>query len=638
MARLIAQRKAPRAVAEIRELARGFSPDPFPHRGYGEPRDVPWLYAEGDFERQLLHRLVIEGFEANRNVHFAENYARPAQAARFRHLASGTRHDTVPGEATALRVEAGSGWEADAGAGWSSAQVRMGTALPPHLLDEPSVTFEPRKIAPGLFDVGATVLGYVHCRADRQPVLRTGESRDEVLSDELPESRHDMVACDGGWRSAHRLGFRYVRLEAAEEVRVEATVRPVAAPGAFVCSDDALSAIWGTAAYTTRLCQQGLTLDGVKRDRMPWAGDQALGLLTNAFTLADAGSAADTLTALGSPVEGYVNGLADYSMWWVIAQQEMRRFFGDHGGARSPDTSSSAAGSSNLVRRAVAVDEFLDRLSSDVGEDAVLRPRDLGSFAGGGPVLIDWGVDASADEELTALQVLFVWALSSATSLLADASHPGMTRWAELHDRACAALWRRGWHQGIGAWRTHLDGADTDSPYPQLLAVLAGLHSESIPTAVSDRIDLSRVRTPFMTGFALRALHRAGRGTDALGRLRSLWTPMIESGATTFWEEFPHDGESPYEMYGRPFGKSLCHGWGAAPAALLPEIVLGLRPLDVGWSTVEVHPQLGDLEWAAAVVPTPHGDLVIIADGSEIHVEAPAGIRAVVLHEAAAVG
>lgn len=80
-------------------------------------------------------------------------------------------------------------------------------------------------------------------------------------------------------------------------------MRPVATLGAFLCSDTTLSTIWGTAAYTTRLCQQGLSLDGVKRDRMPWAGDLALSLLTNAFTLADVRSASDTLTALGSTVE-----------------------------------------------------------------------------------------------------------------------------------------------------------------------------------------------------------------------------------------------------------------------------------------------------------------------------------------------
>lgn len=620
---------APRTAAETRQPAQGFSPDPFPTQGYGERRDVPWLYAAGDCERGLLHRLVTDGFAANRNVHYAQNHAQP-ELVRFRHPASGAQVEASPNEPT-MRVVNGGGWEADAGGGWSRAQVRMGTDVPPHLLDEPSATLRPREISPGLFDAGATVLGHVFCKADREPALRTGESQREAMSIEPLESRHDLVVVDGQWRSAHRLRFRYPRLEGAEQVRTEATVRPVAAPGAFTCSDRTLNGIWETAAYTTLLCQQGLALDGVKRDRMPWAGDQALGLLTNAFTIADAEATADTLTALGSPVQGYVNGLADYSMWWVISQQEMCFVFGDRTNPDPTGSVSSVNGSSHLNRIAEAVDAFLSTLTCDVSADGVLRPRDLGSFAGGGPVLIDWGVNARIGEELTALQVLFVWALASATSLLTDAGHPGAARWSELHDQALTTLHRRGWHRGVGAWRTHLDKADTSSPYPQLLAVLAGLHGSKVPTAVSDRIDLSRVCTPFMTGFALRALHRSDRRSEALEQLRSLWAPMPESGATTSWEEFPHIGGSPYEKYSRPFDKSLlCHGWGAAPAVLLPEMVLGLRRLDHAWSTVEVRPQSGDLEWAAAVVPIPHGDLVAAAEGSQVHVEAPVGVRAVV--------
>ncbi|MGO1285332.1 MAG: hypothetical protein ACTHUU_09460 [Brachybacterium sp.] len=84
------------------------------------------------------------------------------------------------------------------------------------------MTIEPQQIAPGLFDVGAEVLGHVFCRADRRPVLRTGESRDEALSDAPPESMHDLVAVEGGWRSAHRLGFLgpEIRAEAPDGIRV----------------------------------------------------------------------------------------------------------------------------------------------------------------------------------------------------------------------------------------------------------------------------------------------------------------------------------------------------------------------------------------------------------------------------------
>ena len=78
-------------------------------------------------------------------------------------------------------------------------------------------------------------------------------------------------------------------------------------------------------------------------------------------------------------------------------------------------------------------------------------------------------------------------------------------------------------------------------------------------------------------------------------------------------------------MYGRPFGRSRCHAWAAGPAAILPEAVLGLRPLDDGWSRFTVRPELGDLEWASAVVPAPSGDIVVVADLEHVTVQVPPG-------------
>jgi hypothetical protein len=63
--------------------------------------------------------------------------------------------------------------------------------------------------------------------------------------------------------------------------------------------------------------------------------------------------------------------------------------------------------------------------------------------------------------------------------------------------------------------------------------------------------------------------------------------------------------------------------------------VLGLRPLDDGWSRFEVRPDLGDLEWAAAVVPAPGGDIVVVADLGSIAVQVPSG--AVLVREGHAV-
>nr|GFC72823.1 hypothetical protein [Tanacetum cinerariifolium] len=50
-----------------------------------------------------------------------------------------------------------------------------------------------------------------------------------------------------------------------------------------------------------------------------------------------------------------------------------------------------------------------------------------------------------------------------------------------------------------------------------------------------------------------------------LKEMKSYWGGMLDLGATSFWEEYDpaKKGAEHYSMYGRPFGKSLCHAWGA---------------------------------------------------------------------------
>ncbi|NQX11561.1 hypothetical protein HQQ80_07990 [Microbacteriaceae bacterium VKM Ac-2855] len=603
----------PRDAEAIRAAAAVSSPDPFPPGA--SRRDVGWLYAPGDYELGVLHRLVRDGFAANRFVHYADNHAAPSPTVVFRHRDGDSRLVSVPeGEAAALRVPDGTeaGDWSIVGSG-ASAGIRWGGDEAPHRLDEPmeSVELAPHS-TPGVFTAPATVLGRPVFRADGTPRIVSGESLAEALADGVAETRHELVArADGRWTTRHRLGFRYLRVIGAEvdAVTVEASIRPIGDAGAFVCSDDLLNRIWGVSAYTIRLCLQGLVLDGVKRDRMPWIGDQALNTISNAYSAGDGGIVRDGLVALGRVRHGYVNGIADYSLWWLIDQELYQRYFGDH---------------AHLASEAALIDAFVSRLADECGEDGVLRPGQAG-FAGiSGAVLIDWGVRVEAGRDLTALQVLWRWALQCAASLLARVEHPGAGRWAALAETLARTLRERAWDPAAGAWREYLDPSPTGTAYPNFLAVLSGM---DVGPGVVAAVREGRVGTPFMTAFSLRALAQLGESGEAMRRVRRLWGPILEAGATTFWEEFTRGGESPYAMYGRPFGKSLAHAWGAGPAALLPELVLGVRPEADGWAAFSVAPELGDLSWASAVVSTPYGSIVVVAEDGRVTVDVPAGTR-----------
>ena len=105
---------------------------------------------------------------------------------------------------------------------------------------------------------------------------------------------------------------------------------------------------------------------------------------------------------------------------------------------------------------------------------------------------------------------------------------------------------------------------------------------------------------------------------------------MLKLGATTFWEAYDTSikGKDQYSFYDRPYGKSLCHGFSAGPAAFLPSEVLGLRPLEDGWKRFSVNPDLGNLKWVDASVPTPFGNIVIEIKNNTMTMNVPAGTTA----------
>ena len=151
-----------------------------------------------------------------------------------------------------------------------------------------------------------------------------------------------------------------------------------------------------------------------------------------------------------------------------------------------------------------------------------------------------------------------------------------------------------------GRWADYLDARTSIRPatYANFLAVLAGMHDDdAIPAGVADAVRVGASGTPFMTAFRLRALLAAGEATAVVDEVRRIWgadarrRPRHLLGGG-------HAATTALAMYGRPFGRSLCHAWASGPAAILPEAVLGLRPLDDGWARFEVRPALGDLEWA----------------------------------------
>lgn len=158
----------------------------------------------------------------------------------------------------------------------------------------------------------------------------------------------------------------------------------------------------------------------------------------------------------------------------------------------------------------------------------------------------------------------------------------------------------------------------------KLRSTLRGDHG---PVPFSADTGYSKLVSPFVSGFELRARLAAGDTTGAMRLLSDVWGQMVEPGPNctgALWENLNPDGTVPSGP------TSLAHGWSSTPTAALTEYVLGARSVGAGYSTWIVQPQPGSLRWSEGRVPTPHGALTVKwsrahGHGFDMNVSAPHG-------------
>ena len=627
------------------------------------PEPPFWLYGHYEYEAFVLERMVREKDEAKLKVGYTKAHRVPANEAffaadvtetgRVAFRASGAGEALFGGrplcrweaseplirreiavdapgqlvihlrcrdaaeEIPALLAEEGpSDWRYSLdGKEWSAPvpRCRNTSGLPPHAIRPASPPLELLHLEHSdLFDAAREMFGRVEirCGKDETPELFVGESLGEMenRSPEDEEQTRELVpAGPGRWCSKVPLAFRYLKVEGAPgaRVRVSPELRPAAYRGACaVFADLELMEIWGRSAWTLRLCMQEFFVDGIKRDRLPWAGDLAVSLLGCAYTFGDAGIIRDSLSVLGavSARVAHVNGIADFTMWHIINHDLYQLYFKDP---------------AFLEREYPRISDNLEFLLSLRDERGFLKKRKDDWF------FIDW---VPGDKE-TAVQILFVRALKSGARL---AERMGDAARAAVWKNEAQMLARRVREEAFDPERGLFAAAAGSKEFPRppnLLAVFAGITSPEETRVIGEALAgdvLPRVGTPYMSAFEVLALHRAGMDDAALAKIREIWGGMLAQGATTFWEAFEpgESGPACLAFYGRPFGRSLCHAWATGPLFLLPLILFGAEPTADGWEKFEFSPRPGVT--GSLAVPVPGGLLEAeTEDGKTVKLEFP---------------
>ena len=472
-----------------------------------------------------------------------------------------------------------------------------------------------------LYDFGKEIFGYLHL-SNQEGSLEVyyGESREEALDKEHCETLDHFYP---GHREPSSKAFRYVCVECIDAIGAwydDVTMDYEYAPhdpahsGSFRCSNELLNKIWDVGAYTMDLTTREFFMDGIKRDRWTWSGDAIQSYLMNYYLRFDSECVKRTIRQLRGkdPVTAHVNTIMDYTFYWFKSILDYYEYTADVDFVREM-----------WPRMVTLMDYVLRRTNSEGMVEG--QPDDW--------IFVDW-VDFPMHKRgsLCFEQILFYKALdtmATCAKLIGEADNYS-TLAAELRKKLRQTFWSSEQHAYLHAVE---DGTLNQqvTKFPNMFAILYGISDEEEQRQIMDRVmlnpDIDPITTPYMRFYELEALCMAGLQTQVLKDMCDYWGGMLREGATSFWEKYvpTEKGTQHLAMYGRPYGKSLCHAWGASPIYLLGRYFLGVRPTKPGYEEFEVRPVLGGLEWMEGDVPTPHGLIHVYMDRHEMRVSTDEG-------------
>ena len=501
--------------------------------------------------------------------------------------------------------------------------------LPPSRFKLPTREIKAASITRGtrslLVDLGPETKGFVrlkNLKGSGKVSFYYGESMEEAQSPDACEvlDHFNVGASQGDFTSDRSRALRYVNIQLAEgmtadDVTLMYEYLPLTQRGSFKSSDEELNRIWDVSVRTLELNAREFFLDGIKRDHWVWSGDAAQTYLMNYYSFFDSESVKRTTWALrgADPVDMHINTILDYSLYWFIGIEDYYQHTGDKAFVKS------------VYPRMVTLMDF------------VLGRRNANGMLEGLPgdwVFVDWA-DMPKDGELSVIQLLFarsLEAMASSATLVGDHQKAAQYRQqaAELRNKIMSVFWDEE-KQALVHSRKNGQLNRLVTRHPNMFALMLGYLDPAKAEAVKRKVLMNdavqKITTPYMRFYELAALAESGQHAYVTSQIKDYWGGMLKEGATCFWEQYDpmQKGVERYGMYGKTFGKSLCHAWGASPVYLLGKYTLGVRPTAPGYASYVVEPNLGGLAWIEGRVPTAGGDIVLAASQRTIRVRAVTG-------------
>ncbi|WP_420888781.1 family 78 glycoside hydrolase catalytic domain [Cohnella candidum] len=173
--------------------------------------------------------------------------------------------------------------------------------------------------------------------------------------------------------------------------------------------------------------------------------------------------------------------------------------------------------------------------------------------------------------------------------------------------------------------KSFADSTESDhaSLHANIFPLLFGIAPAESVDAIVSLIERKRLSCGvYMSYFLLKALAAHGR-TRLVYELITCedersWANMVREGATSCFEAWGKE---------QKWNTSLCHGWASAPIPLLIEEVIGLKPIQPGWSEIRFAPDIPEgMKDFRLRFQTPNGTIQVEYTQGKLLLQTPEGI------------
>lgn len=488
-----------------------------------------------------------------------------------------------------------------------------------------------------LVDFKEDELGCVEFIADGTATIHmiVGESRSEALSGDttgFEQRALDDMKIDGRIQvTLPERALRYLSIEADgpctfSDFVFKTKIWPVEPLLAFKCDDEDLNRLF-EASVRTQLTSLhgGFSLDGIKRDFLPWAMDGVASSLSLDYLLQDRQVGRNGISvALLPPCPAKEDiGVTDYPLHGILGLEEDYLCYGD--------LSTWHLYRDRALSQAALYESLQDErgfISSDNPEWGFITGWDNDN----GPSRT--GTPCYAQMLLMRNYQILAFFLQKDGDTELSAHY--QSKAVELEDAIRAHFL----DDATGAYvNGYFDDGTLDtrlSHHTQYWGILSGMLTADKGAEILENIVLNlphyKENVSYEKGYEALAWARCGKcGLFTDEMLKTVFLRWLDSGHTRFPENLRvFDDESvQLEFYDRPYGLSLCHGANGAP--VLVTVLYGILGLDRDRENPLVpvfKPCLMNLNHLEASVPLPGGKLIEMNLDSKgkSTVKVPAGV------------